>query len=193
MDFRFLYHRIKYIITDPDRAWDLIYSENRPLKCVRNSILLPLILLVSVSAFLGSYLFIHPGFAILYSVLAAIRYFILFGIVIYVSGFVLNILAGKLKIDNDFTSAYKIILYSSAPFILCQIICRLFESLIFINILALYGTYIFWTGSGKMLNPSEDKKILLLVVSFIVFSALYIITNLLLTTGMEKLFIKISG
>ena len=29
----------------------------------------------------------------------------------------------------------------------------LFESLLFVNILALYGLYIFWTGAEKLLNP----------------------------------------
>lgn len=188
MDFKFLYYRITNIILNPVRAWEAIFSENRPINFVRGSFFLPLIILVAVSAFFGSLLFTHTGFSHLYAILVGIKYFLLMFIVVYGTSFILKEILIALDLKSDFSVSFKIITYSIAPFLICQIISRLIESFIFVNVLALYGLYIFWNGIEKMINPPEHKKMPLIIATTVSFIALFFAVNWLLTLVIEKLY-----
>jgi len=188
MDYKFLYHRIKYIILNPVKAWDVILFENRPIKYVRGSFFFPLIILVAVSAFLGSIFFTHSELSEVYSVLVGIKYLLLMYISVYATVFLLREITNALDLGRDFTISFKLTAYSVAPFLLCQIISRSFESFIFINVLALYGLFIFWTGSEKLLNPPEHKKMPLLIAVTAGFSAIFILANWLLTQVLDRFY-----
>ncbi len=188
MDFRFLSERITNIILNPGKAWDAIHFENRPLRYVRGSFFLPLMILVTVSAFLGSLLFLHTGFLEVYSVLVGVKYFILLFVTVYGTTYVFMEITKALDLGSDFSLSFKIIVYSIAPFLICQIISRLFESFIFVNVLALYGLYIFWIGIEKMINPPEHKKIPAMVATAVTFIALFIASNWFLTRIIDKLY-----
>lgn len=188
MDFRLFFSRIKYLILDPEKAWDTIYSENRPLTDPRNSFFYPLIILVAISAFLGSLLFSHSEFGTVYFILAGIRYFLLMFISVYVTALILKEIAKAHDLICDFATSFKLVVFSAAPLLLCQIPARLFESLLFVNILALYGLYIFWTGVEKMLNPPQHKKAPLLIATFAVFTGTFFITNWLLIRIIDKIY-----
>jgi hypothetical protein len=108
--------------------------------------------------------------------------------VIYGTAFIFKEITNALDLGRDFNLSIKIIAYSSAPFLLCQIISRLFESFIFVNVLSLYGLYIFWTGVEKMINPPEQKKIPMMISVAGVFIVLIIAGNWLLTLILDKLY-----
>jgi hypothetical protein len=188
MDFKFLSHRIRNIILNPEKAWDAIHYENKPIKFVRGSFILPLIFLVALSAFLGSLLFTNTAVSEVYSALVGVKYFLLIYFVIYGTAFIFKEITNALDLGRDFNLSIKIIAYSSAPFLLCQIISRLFESFIFVNVLSLYGLYIFWTGVEKMINPPEQKKIPMMISVAGVFILLIIAGNWLLTLILDKLY-----
>jgi hypothetical protein len=57
-----------------------------------------------------------------------------------------------------------------------------------VNVLALYGLYIFWTGSERMLTPPAHKKIPLLVSTFITFVIIFIGGDILLAKLFDKIF-----
>lgn len=188
MNFKFLWNRITNLIIDPDKAWRTIYTENRPVGFVRTSFFFPLLIMVALSAFLGSLLFMNTGVSEAYSVLAGIKYFILFFVVIYGTTFLFRKIIKSIDLNTNFTTAFKIILFSLTPLLLCQIISRLFESFIFINILSLYGLYIFWTGTEIMLKPPENKRIPMLISVTAGFIALFAITSWLLNLLLDKIY-----
>ena len=188
MDFKFLYQRIKYLIIDPEKAWDMILTENKPIRYVRDSFFLPLTILVAIAAFTGSVIFKNPGLSIMYPVLAAVKYFLLLYIAIYASSLIMKELTYAMDLGRNFTVSFKIIAYSLAPFLICQIISRLFESFIFVNILAFYGLYIFWLGIEKMLNPPEHKKMPLMIIMTIAAIGSIIASNMLLRLITDKVY-----
>jgi uncharacterized phage infection (PIP) family protein YhgE len=188
MDFSFLYNRIRNVIIDPAKAWDIVYAEARPSKFVWFNFTLPLIILISISAFLGSWIFTHSTLNIFYPILTGLKYFVLITILNCFSAFIFREINKSLDLDNDYTVSFKIITYSLAPLSLCLIISLVFESLIFVNILSLYGIYIFLTGVKKMLNPSERKTILMLLVTILLIIGTYIFTSWLLTEITDKIY-----
>ncbi len=93
-----------------------------------------------------------------------------------------------LDLGKDFSISFRLIAFSLAPFILCQVLSRLFESLLFVNVIGLYGLYIFWTGAEKLLNPPQYKKMPLLIATTITLAVIYVAANVLLNMIVDKVY-----
>ena len=188
MDYKFFISSLINILLDPVKAWYTIDSENRPVEVVRNSYLFPLLIMVSVSAFLGSLIFINTELLLIYSIFVGIKYFLLLFFTTYVTSYILREITYPLDLGRDFSVSFRIIVFSLTPFLLCQILSCIFESLLFVNIIGLYGLYIFWTGAEKLLNPPQYKKMPLLIAAIITIIGIYIATSILLNKLIDKIF-----
>jgi hypothetical protein len=187
---KFLPFILKDIIINPLKAWETIDSENRPVNVIRNNFLFPLILLISASAFAGSLLYTNSTLSPVYSVFVGIKCFLIFYITIYATAFILKEITYPLDLGRNFAVSFRLITYSVVPFLLCQILSRFFESLLFINILALYSLYIFWTGMERMLTPAAYKKMPMLIATAVTFVAIFVVTNLLFTMLADRIYFK---
>jgi len=188
MDYRFLLAGIKNILFNPSRYWLTIDSENISISAIRNSLLLPLTLLASVAAIAGSFIFINTELSFVYSLLFGIRKFIVVLITTYLAALILRETTYPLDLGRSFTVAFRLVAFSIVPFLLCQVISSVFESLLFINILAFYGLNIFWTGAEVMLKPPQHKRIPLLVSATVIFAAIYIAANIFMTMLTNRIF-----
>jgi hypothetical protein len=188
MDYKFFLSGLKNIILNPVKAWEIIDSENRPVKIVRKSFFFPLIFLISISAFAGSFIFINSRLSAVYSLFVAIKCFALFYFSIYSAAFVLKEITFTLGLGRDFNISFRILVFSITPFLLCQILSRLFESLLFVNVIGLYGLYIFWVGAEKMLNPPQNKKTPLLIAGILVMVVIFTATDLILTKLIDTVY-----
>lgn len=188
MDYRFLLTGIKNIIFNSSRYWLTIDSENTPILIIRNSLLLPLTLLVSVAAIAGSFIFINTELSFIYSLFFGIRKLVVILVTTYLGALILRETTYPLDLGRSFTVAFRLVVFSIVPFLLCQVLSSVFESLLFINILALYGLYIFWTGAEVMLKPPQHKRIPLLVSATVVFTAIYIASNIFVTMLTNRMF-----
>jgi hypothetical protein len=188
MDYKFLLQKFIQFLFTPAKAWDSISSENRSLKDSRNSFLFPLAALVAVSAMAGSYFLANKQLSFIYSLLEGLKYFILLLAVAYSSAVVLKEMIYALDLGRDFSVAFKLIVYSLTPLYVCLVVSCLFESMVFVDILALYGLLIFWEGAIKMLNPPEHKKMPLLIATAITISGLYIAFSVVLNLVSDRFF-----
>ncbi|MGD0341491.1 MAG: YIP1 family protein [Bacteroidales bacterium] len=188
MDYKFLLKRFIQIIFNPAKAWESICSENRPLKDTRNSFLLPLITLVAVSALAGSFFLANKHLSFIYSLFIGLKYFILLLSVIYASAVILKEMTYALDLGRDFSVAFNLIVYSLTPLYICLAVSGLFESMVFIDILALFGLFIFWEGAIKMLNPPGHKKIPLLIATAFIVIELFIAFSVILNQVIDRVF-----
>ncbi len=191
MDFPFLYHRMKYFIISPVKAWDAVHRENRPIKFVRGNFFMPLILLVAASVFLGSMFFINTTLKPMYSVLMALNTFLILYLGVYGSALLVKEILKALDLGNDFLVAFKLVVYSMSPVFLVLIISRIFESMLFINVLGLYGLYLLWTGMEVMLNPPEHKKIPFMIATVFVTVIVFLLLHLILSKLAEAAYFSI--
>lgn len=188
MNFRFLAGTIYGSILNTEEEWDKIRSENHTAGFFSRNLVFPLVLLVSVSALLGSILFIDTGLSASYAVLTGIRYFILFYITIYGTAAIFSKAAKSFNTECDRDLSLKLTAVSIMPLLLCQIVSLLFESFIFVNVLAFYGLYIFWTGLVTITKPPSDKKIHLLIAETAIFLLLFIAGNKLITMLFDNIY-----
>jgi hypothetical protein len=184
----FLLFKVKEFITNPAHSWETIVTENKPANQIRNGFLLPLTILVSVSAVFGSLLYTNPGLSAVYSIFAGIECFIVFIISVYASAYILNEILHVLDLGRNRDVSFRLIVYSIMPFMLCEMVSRLFESLLFVDVLSIFGLYIFWIGAERMLNPPDNKKLPLLIGTFISFTGIFIAADFLFTKLIDKIF-----
>ena len=185
---KFFLFVVKDIIINPIKTWESIDSENRSVSVIRNLFLFPLILLVSISAFSGSLIYTNSELSPVFSVFVGIKCFILYYITVYATSFILKEITYPLDLGRNFGISFRLISYSVVPLLLCQILSRFFESFLFVNILGLFGLYIFWTGIERILTPPVYKKIPLLVATFISFIGIFVATDFLFTKLIDKIF-----
>jgi len=188
MDYRFLLYGIKNILLNPSKYWETIHSENTPLKLIRNSFLFPLVILVSIALITGSLIFFNTELSIIYSILLGIRIFLVLTATTYVTSYILGEITYPLDLGRDFNISFRLIVYSLTPFLLCQVVSSVFESLLFVNLVGLYGLYIFWTGAEVMLKPSEHKRMPMLIATTVVLIGVFVITDLILKMMTERIY-----
>jgi len=191
MDFRFLYHRTKYFIINPGKAWEVVHREERPMRFVRDSFFMPLIILVSISAFVGSMFLINTTLEPMYSVLTAITTFLFLYLGVYASAFTVREIMRALDLGHDFLVAFKLVAYSMAPIFLSLTVSRLFESLLFINMLGLYGLYIFWIGMETMVNPPDHKKLPMMIATVVSMLIIFLLLQIILSKLTEAVYFGI--
>jgi hypothetical protein len=191
MDLKFLAHTVKRLIVDPGKGWDIIYSEKRPASLFKRSLFFPLLILASISAFLGEFFFANTELSVVYSVMAGIKYFITITFVVFTTAFILKSVTDYAGTGNDFDISIKLVICSVVPLLLCQILSKLFESFIFVNILSFYGIYILYEGMAKMLKPSESRNMVFMIVTVAGFIALFILANRILTLVTNKLYFSL--
>lgn len=188
MDYRFFLKRLINIIFHPENEWVRVATENRTSSYLRNNYLLPLILLVSISAITGSLIFINTELTPVYSLFIGLRSFLLLLVTVYASSIILGEITFPLDLGKDFNISFRLIVYSITPFLLCEIISSIFESLLFLDILGLYGLYIFWTGAEKILTPPDYKKLPMLIATVVSVVGIYILSDLILKMLTDKIY-----
>jgi hypothetical protein len=188
MDHKFFLSGLKNILLSPIKAWEIIDSENKSVRVTRNNFLIPLNILVAISAITGSLLFTNTELTPVYSFFIGVKWFLVFIISIYLTALVLGEITFPLDLGKDFSVSFRLIVYALAPFMLCQVLSRLFESLLFVNIIGLYGLYIFWTGAEKLINPPQYKKMPLLIATAITMFAIYAGTSIFLNMLVDKVY-----
>jgi len=188
MDFKFLVKTVKNIIVNTEPEWETIVAEKRTSKFIALNLLLPLIIPASLSAYLGSLFFIDTGLNQAYAVLMGFRYLILFIVVIFLTAVLLKETLKRYGSDSGFENAFKITAFSLVPLLLCQIISRLFESFVFVNVLAMFGIFICWVGIDRLTDLSKKKKYQLLLITTAIFIAVWLITSRLLKFAADKIY-----
>lgn len=188
MDYRFFLSGIRAFLFDPAGAWEKTGVAKKPVKFIRDSFLLPLILLVSLASFAGSLLFTNTELSPLYSIFTGVRTFLVLYLAIHVSAVIFREVTFPLDLGRDFHKSFIIITFSFVPFLICQIFSSLFESLLFVNIIGLYGLYIFWEGAEKFLDPPQYKKMPLLIATAITMAVVYISADKLFKMLFDKIF-----
>jgi hypothetical protein len=188
MDYKFFLQGIANIIIRPAKYWEIVYNDNKPVSFLRNNILLPLTILIMITSFAGSLIYANAELEVSYSVLTGIKSLIVLLITVYATSLIHREITYPLDLGRDFSISFKIISYSLIPFLICQIFSSLFESLVFLNILGLYGVYIFWTGSDRFLNPAQHKKMPMVIATTITFLAIYILTDIVLGMVIDRIY-----
>ena len=179
--------RIKGVILNPKNEWNTIQQEQQGNTELLMSYLIPLVLIPVIASFIG-YGLIGRKFAFVGhvgSVTLGIRYAImmLLNILvgIYLTAFVIDLLATSFGATKNFNNALRLVAYSYTPMMVAGIF-YIFPSLSVLAMLAsLYGLYILYLGIKPMMKAPDDKVTVYFIVSIVVLIVVYAIVTAIIS------------
>jgi len=193
VDIRMLRDRARYIIIHPGKAWETIYNENRSVRTVQVSFLLPVLTLVSLSAFIGSLIYNPSGLSVLFPVIRAIKQFICFYLTVSLSAWVLNEIAMAFVHEKNYSFNFKLVTYSFTPLYITVIITRFLPDLALINLLGFYGAYIMYTGISKLENISKKGILRYFIVALLIVIIFYLTISWISRSVLEGMYFAFAG
>ncbi|HCC69983.1 MAG TPA: hypothetical protein DEQ09_02355 [Bacteroidales bacterium] len=192
-DLRMLRDRPRDLLIQPLKAWETIRLENRSVKEVQISFLLPVLVLISLSAFAGSLIYNPAGLSVLFPILRALKQFICFYLTVLLTSWVLNELSAAFIHFKDYSFNFKLVVYSLTPLYITVIITRFLPDLSIINILALYGAYILYAGLKNIENSSRKSVIRYFIVALLSVIVFYLAISWITGSLLEGIYFALAG
>ncbi len=193
IDFRMLRDRARYIIIHPVKAWETIRKENRSVRKVQSSFLIPVLVVISLSAFAGSLIYNPTGLSILFPVIRALKQFICFYLTVLLASWVLNELSVAFRTNKDYSLNFKLVTYSLTPLFITVLITRFLPDLALINILSLYGAYILYTGLKTIENITGQSLLRYFIVALLTIIIFYLTISWMSRSLLEGMYFALAG
>ena len=185
MDFSFskITAQIKELLFTPTGFWKKQKERRETNAWLWSSYMVPILLMLAIAVFIGEF-FRRTDFFIEYPLLKAFREVILFLLQYFIGVFLTAELMKTFGAERNIIIARKLVVYSMTPLMLVSILTGLFPFLYILDILGIYGFYLFWIGAKELLTFPENKEhsyiLLTIVVNFFAFSFLSVLLSKLL-------------
>ncbi len=175
-----LIDRVKNILITPKTEWDVIDNEIATPQSLLMSYVLPLAIVSAVGPLLSGFLF--PGvFGLTFFLVTAIIAFVSTVLGYYISVYIIDLLAPSFGSEKDLNKSAQLVAYSSTPSYVAGLLG-------FIPVLGgllkfaawIYSVYIMYLGVGPLKKTPEDKKVIYLLVAFLVMIGVTIIISAVL-------------
>ena len=179
MNFGAIILRVKNIISSPGEEWKRIAKEKSTSNEIISDFALPLIIILSVSKFIGLVRF-GANFSFV-AIFVGLINFVSFYAGIYLTSLAVKEIAPTFFSNNEKTNAFKLVVYSAAPVFVASIIANLHPSLFFFRILYLYAAYLIWEGLDILLNTPEKNKLSFVLIIIVILFGIIEATGKILT------------
>ena len=177
-----LVDRAKNIILKPKDEWTVIDQETTSVSTLIATYLFPLALIPAIAAFIGygvvGVAFFGPVLS--WGVKQAIVSFITTIVGVYISAYIIDMLAPNFGSTKDFGKAFQLVVYSYTPVMLAGAF-QAIPVLGLLGIVGLYGLYLLYIGVKPMMKTPDDKVTSYFVVSLLVIIAVYFVLGAILT------------
>ncbi|MFO7852214.1 MAG: Yip1 family protein [Bacteroidota bacterium] len=193
IDLRMLRERTRYIIIHPVKAWETIREESRSVGTVQSSFLLPLLIIISLSAFAGSLIYNPTGLSILFPIILALKQFFSFYLTVLFSSWILNELSPAFIQSRDYSFNFKLVTYSLTPLFVTVFITRFLPDLALINILSLYGAYILYVGLKTVQNIKGQSLLRYFIVALLTITVFYFTISWISRSLLEGIYFSFAG
>ena len=163
-----LIERVKNILITPKTEWDVIDNETATPQSLLTSYVLPLAIISTVGPLLTGFLF--PGvFGLSFFLVSAIIAFIASILGYYISVYIVDLLAPSFGSEKNLNKSAQLVAYSGTPSYVAGLLG-------FIPVLGgllkfaawIFSVYIMYLGVGPLMKTPEDKKVIYLLVAFLV-------------------------
>jgi hypothetical protein len=175
-----LIERVKSILITPKTEWDIIDGESATPQSLFMGYVLPLAVVSAVGPLLSGFLF--PGlYGLTFFLMTAVVAFIATIVGYYISVYVIDLLAPSFGSEKDLNKSAQLVAYSSTP----SYIAGLLSFIPFLGGLLkfagwIYSIYIMYLGVGPIKKTPEDKKVIYLLVAFLVMMGVTLIVSAIL-------------
>lgn len=182
-----LIERAKNILISPKTEWPVIEREKESHVKVLTTYVLLLALIPAIAAFIcyGLIGYSVPFVGKITSISIGFRHAITQYITmvggIYLSAFVIDLLASTFQAKKDFNQAFSLVAFAYTPMFVGGIFRILPSLALLATLCGLYGLYLLYVGLQPMMQVPEEKKTTYFVVSLVVLIAVSIVLGLILS------------
>lgn len=167
--------RVKNILLTPKTEWEVINGEAATSQSLLMGYILPLSIVAAAGSLLRGLLFAGT-FGLKYFIISAVIAFIASVVTYYVSVIIVDMLAPSFGSEKNMGKSAQLVAYSGTPSYIAQLLS-------FIPVIGwllslagwAYGVYLMYLGIGPLKKTPEDKKVMYLIVAFLVMIVLYFI------------------
>lgn len=185
--------RIKNILFKPAATWEEIGKEDMSVRAVNRSFLIPLLIIISLSAFAGTLIYTSSKLSILYPVIRALKHFTCFYITILLSALILNELSPAYVRTRNYSFNFRLIAYSLTPLFTTVFITRLLPDLALINLLGFYGAYILYRGIHSVENTEKQNLLNYFIVALLTVITVYFSISWISRSLFEGIYFAFAG
>lgn len=174
--------RAKNIIMTPKTEWTAIAAEEPNVGQIISGYVIPLALVPAIAAMLG-YGLIGRGMASSFTsgiAMAIISFVVALGGV-YLTAYVIDMLAPNFGSQKNFGRAMQLVAYSYTPAWVAGILNIIPVLGVLVLVASIYGLYLMYLGFPHTMKTPDDKVVVYMVVSIVVLIVVYFVLTALLT------------
>ena len=167
--------RVKNILLTPKTEWEVINGETATPQSLLIGYVLPLAIVAAAGSLLKGLLFAGT-FGLKYFILTAVIAFIASVISYYITVIIVDMLAPSFASEKDMGKSAQLVAYSGTS----SYVGALLSFIPIVGwLIALaawaYGVYLMYLGIGPLKKTPEDKKVVYMIVAFLIMIVLYFI------------------
>lgn len=171
-----LIERVKAILLTPKTEWQVIDNEPATPPSMLTGFVLPMVLVSLVGSVIRHFAF-TPLYASTNYLLATVVIAFLAAILgFYISTYVIDMLAPSFGSEKNLGKSAQLVGYSGTPGYIAGLLSFIPVIGPLLSIAAwIYGIYLMYLGIGPLKKTQEDKKVVYLIVSYLVIIVVYFI------------------
>lgn len=171
--------RVKNILITPKTEWEVINGETATPQSLLMSYVLPLALVGAVGTLLKGLLFAGTftmGWGLKFFIIGAVIAFISYVVSYYITVIMVDILAPSFGSEKDMGKSAQLVAYSGTASYVGALLSFIPVVGWLVSIAAwVYGIYLMYLGIGPLKKTPEDKKIVYMLVVYVIMIVLYFI------------------
>jgi len=174
--------RAKNIILTPKTEWTAIAAEEPNVGQIISGYVIPLALIPAVAAMIGYGLIGRgPVSSFTWGIAMAIIGFVVALGGVYLTAYVVDMLAPNFGSQKNFGRAMQLVAYSYTPAWVAGILIIVPVLGVLVLIASIYGLYLMYLGFPHTMKTPDDKVVVYMVVSIVVLVVVYFVLTALLT------------
>lgn len=170
-----LIERVKNILITPKTEWDVINGETATPQSLLMGYVLPLSLVAAAGSLLKGFLF-AGALSLKFFIITAVIAFIASIIAYYVTVIIVDMLAPSFGSEKNMGKSAQLVAYSGTPSYIGGLLSFIPVIGWIVSLAAwVYGVYLMYLGIGPLKKTPEDKKVVYMIVAFLIMIVLYFI------------------
>lgn len=167
--------RVKNILITPKTEWDVVNGETATPQSLLIGYVLPLAVVAAAGSLLKGLLFAGT-FGLKFFIVSGAIAFIASIIAFYITVIIVDMLAPSFASEKNMGKSAQLVAYSGTPSYIGALLSFIPVIGIIVSLAAwAYGIYLMYLGIGPLKKTPEDKKIVYMIVAFLIMIVLYFI------------------
>ncbi|MEO7045217.1 MAG: Yip1 family protein [Ferruginibacter sp.] len=174
-----LIERVKNILITPKTEWEVINTESATSASLFTGYVLPLSIFAALGTVIKYFVFtgtILGGYGMKFIIASAVIAFVASIAAYYLTVIIVDMLAPSFNSEKNMGKSAQLVAYSGTPSYVGSFLSFIPFIGWLISLAAwVYGIYLMYLGIGPMKKTPEDKKVVYILVAYIIMIAIYFI------------------